>query len=91
MTNQHNDETTRRRVLSAGLAVAGGVVAISASARAQEKIAPGIVQYQPTPKDGNRCSTCVNFEAPDQCKIVSGKVKLDGWCIAFAPMEDSKG
>ena len=91
MTNRHNDGTTRRRVLKAGLAVAGGVVAISASAKAQDKIAPAMVQYQPTPKDGNKCSTCVNFEAPDQCKIVSGKVHPDGWCIAFAPMEDTKG
>ncbi len=91
MTNHHNDEATRRRILRAGLALAGGVVAISASARAQEKIAPAIVQYQPVPKDDNTCSTCVNFEAPDQCKIVSGKVQPDGWCIAFAPMEDSKG
>jgi hypothetical protein len=72
--------------------VAGGAVAISASARAQEKIAPAIVQYQPMmPKDGNKRSSCGNFEAPDQCKIVSGKVQPDGWCIAFAPMEDSKG
>jgi hypothetical protein len=43
------------------------------------------------PKDGNKRSSCGNFEAPDQCKIVSGKVQPDGWCIAFAPMEDSKG
>lgn len=91
MTNQHNDEATRRRVLRAGLALAAGVVASSASARAQEKISPTIVQYQPRPKDGDTCSTCVNFEAPDQCKIVSGKVQPDGWCIAFAPMGDSKG
>lgn len=91
MTNQYGDETTRRRVLRAGLAAAGGVVAISASARAQEKIAPAVVQYQPMPKDGNRCSTCVNFEVPDQCKIVAGKVQPNGWCIAFAPMEDGKG
>jgi hypothetical protein len=91
MTNQHNDATTRRRVLKAGLAVAGGVVAISASAGAQEKMAPAVVQYQATPKEGSKCSTCVNFQAPDQCAIVSGKVHPDGWCIAFAPMEDSKG
>ncbi len=67
------------------------MAAISASARAQEKIAPGMVQYQPMPKEGSKCSICVNFEAPDQCKIVSGKAQLDGWCIAFAPMEDIKG
>ncbi len=50
-----------------------------------------MMQYQPTPKEGNTCSICVNFEAPYQCKIVSGKVQPDGWCIAFAPTDDSKG
>jgi hypothetical protein len=78
-------------MLRAGLAVAGGVVAISVDARAQDEIAPAMVQYQPMPKDGHKCSTCVNFEAPDGCKIVSGNVHPDGWCIAFAPMEDTKG
>jgi recombinational DNA repair protein RecR len=73
------------------LAVAGGVIATSASALAQGKIDPAAVQYQPIPKDHNKCSTCVNFEAPDQCKIVSGKVQPDGWCVAFAPMDGTKG
>nr|WP_294520360.1 twin-arginine translocation signal domain-containing protein [uncultured Rhodopila sp.] len=86
MTQQHDDAATRRQVLrAAGLAVVGGVVAVSA--RAQEKIAPNQVQYQETPKDGAKCSTCVNFEAPAACKIVSGKISPDGWCIAYAPKE----
>ncbi|PPQ30653.1 high-potential iron-sulfur protein [Rhodopila globiformis] len=78
---------SRRQVLCAGLAVAGGLAA--AGARAQEKIAPEMVQYQRTPKDGNKCATCVNFEPPDTCKIVAGKVIPEGWCIAYAPMETS--
>jgi hypothetical protein len=49
------------------------------------------VQYQTTPKDGNRCDACVNWEAPNGCKIVSGKIEPTGWCIAFAPAEDKKG
>jgi hypothetical protein len=84
---------SRRQVLCAGLAVAGGIAVTGAStgARAQDKIAPEMVQYQPTPKDGAKCSTCVNFEAPNACKIVAGKISPDGWCIAYAPMEDKKG
>jgi hypothetical protein len=86
VTQQHDDAATRRQILrTAGLAVVGGVVA--ASARAQEKIAPNQVQYQDTPKDGVKCSTCVNFEAPAACKIVSGKISPEGWCIAYAPKE----
>jgi hypothetical protein len=86
MTQQHDDAATRRQVLrAAGLAVVGGVVAVSA--RAQEKIEQSQVQYQGTPKDGAKCSTCVNFEAPAACKIVAGKISPDGWCIAYAPKE----
>lgn len=89
MTIRHRDEMTRRQTMRAGLAVVGGMAA--ASAKAQEKIAQAQVQYQATPKDGNKCSTCVNFEAPASCKIVAGSISPNGWCIAYAPKEDTKG
>ena len=79
---KYDNEATRRQILRAGLAVVGGAVAVS-GAQAQDKIAPAMVQYQETPKDGNKCSTCVNFEAPAACKIVSGKISPNGYCIAF--------
>lgn len=85
---------SRRALLKAGVAMAGGVGAAVAAtqARAQEKIAPAMVQYQAMPKkddDGKilKCSECVNFEAPNACKIVSGVIAPEGWCIAFAPKE----
>ena len=89
MTIRFSNRTTRRQVMRAGLAAVGAVVA--ASTEAQEKIAQAMVQYQPTPKDGNKCSTCVNFEAPASCKIVAGSISPNGWCIAYAPKEDTKG
>jgi hypothetical protein len=82
VTEQDKHRATRRRILQAGLALGGS---LTVSARAQEKLAPGQVQYQATPKDGNRCSACVNFEPPAACKIVSGAISPNGWCIAFAP------
>lgn len=88
MTKETKDIATRRTVLRAGLAAVGGVAAIAATAtaaRADDKIAQAQVQYQDTPKDGNKCSACVNFEAPDACKIVAGKISPNGWCVAFAP------
>jgi High potential iron-sulfur protein len=88
MTIRFSNRTTRRQVMRAGLAAVGAVVA--ASTEAQEKIAQAMVQYQPTPKDGNKCSTCVNFEAPASCKIVAGSISPNGWCIAYAP-KDTKG
>jgi hypothetical protein len=89
MTIRFSNRTTRRQVMRAGLAAVGAVVA--PSTEAQEKIAQAMVQYQPTPKDGNKCSTCVNFEAPASCKIVAGSISPNGWCIAYAPKENTKG
>jgi hypothetical protein len=90
VTTQH--DRTRRHFLRAGLVAAGGsLIAVGAYAAeqkvAQQKIDPKMVQYQTTPKDGNKCSTCVNFEAPSACKIVSGTIDPNGWCIAFAPKQ----
>jgi hypothetical protein len=78
---------TRRQLLLSGVAVAGGLVAAAATAGAQEKIDPKMVQYQTSPKDGNKCSLCVNFDPPNACKIVSGTIDPNGWCIAFAPKQ----
>ena len=81
------EDATRRQILRAGLAVAGGVVAASGGAKAQEKIAQNQVQYQKMPKDGNKCDMCVNWEAPNACKIVAGTIDPNGWCIAYAPKQ----
>ncbi len=85
MKTRDDDRATRRRILQAGLAAIGGVVATRA--QAQEKIAQAMVQYQTMPKNGQKCSTCVNFEAPAACKIVAGKIEPEGWCVAYAPKE----
>lgn len=92
MTTRREDKATRRQVMRAGLAAVGGVAAVSVGARAesrfaQDKIAQEQVQYQKMPKDGAKCSTCVNWEAPNSCKIVAGTISPDGWCIAYAPKE----
>jgi hypothetical protein len=77
----------RRGVLRTGLAaLAGGVLATSARAQnAGDKVEQSVVQYQTTPNDGNKCSICVNFVAPNACKVVAGTISPDGWCVAFAP------
>lgn len=87
MTKRIDETATRRRILKATLAAVGGMAALATQARAQEKIAQAMVQYQDTPKDGNKCNMCVNFDAPNGCKIVSGKIAPEGWCIAYAPKE----
>ena len=86
-----NDDTfdiarnsSRRRVLCGGLTILAAGTAARA-AMAQEKLAQNLVQYQATPKDGAMCSTCVNFVAPNACKIVDGNISPNGWCVAYAP------
>ena len=53
-------------------------------ARAQQKIAPNLVQYQQKPKGTQECDQCLHFVAPDECKVVSGKINPKGWCALFA-------
>ncbi len=91
MSQSHQDHS-RRHVLAAGLAVIGGIApAVAAKAATggqrfvQDKIAQAQVQYQATPKDGQQCDKCVNWEAPNGCKIVAGTIAPTGWCIAYAP------
>jgi hypothetical protein len=83
------DDTTypRRGILRTGLAaLAGGVLATGARAQsAGDKVEQSVVQYQATPNDGNKCSICVNFVAPNACKVVAGTISPNGWCVAFAP------
>jgi hypothetical protein len=87
MTTPTDAAATRRGILMAGLAIAGAT-GVTQVARAQDaKIPQEQVQYQQTPKDGNKCSACVNWVDPNACKIVAGTINPNGWCIAFAPKE----
>ncbi len=83
-------QPSRRIAIKTGLTlVTGAVVSFvaAAAARAQEKIAQTQVMYQMMPKDGAKCSLCVNWVAPNSCKIVAGTINPDGWCVAFAPKD----
>lgn len=45
--------------------------------------------YQDHPNEGQHCANCQQFIPPDggqgtgSCKIVSGAISPDGWCMAF--------
>ena len=96
------DHATRRAILQVGLAVAGGVAAAgtaragdaesagSSAAQSSEpaKLSPEAVQYQPTPKDWQKCLFCTFFQAPDTCGILVGKVSAQGWCTRFALLHE---
>jgi High potential iron-sulfur protein len=88
MNNGENncERISRRGVLTgtalALSAVAGGVAATHA--RAQQKVSQADAKYQGTPKDGQQCDACVQFQAPNACKLVDGNIAPGGWCQLFA-------
>jgi len=86
MGNEFTGRSSRRGLLRTGLGlVAGGLVLATTQARADDKVEQSVVQYQTSPKDGAQCSGCVNFVAPNACKVVSGTISPSGWCVAYAP------
>ena len=81
---------SRRGAIRTGLGLAAGSIlsfVATMRANAQEKIEQAQVMYQNMPKDGAKCSLCVNWVAPNACKIVAGTINPEGWCVAFAPKD----
>ncbi len=76
---------SRRLLLQAAAALAAGVAALPALAKAPR----AQVQYQLTPKGGQHCSLCSYFlpgataAEPGACKLVEGPIPPDGWCALF--------
>jgi hypothetical protein len=79
-----NGSASRRAILLNGASIAAGAFVISApaarTALAQTKLAHEVAKYQDTPKNGQKCSTCIQFVAPASCKIVVDPINPDGWC-----------
>ena len=75
---------SRRKVLG-GAAVAVGVGAGLMSTAASAKTAQKDAQYQTSPKNNQMCSACMQFQAPNACKLVEGNISPNGWCILFTP------
>jgi hypothetical protein len=96
MAEDEAARASRRGVFKAGMAIlaAGAAGAAFAKAEAaplqpgrvaQTKVAQTAVQYQESPKDGNHCSICAQFVAPNACNLVAGTINPNGWCVLFAP------
>jgi hypothetical protein len=73
-----------RRTILAGTMLALGAAVVS-EAPAGQKLAQADANYQSTPKGGQRCGICYNFQQPNGCKFVQGNISPDGWCQLFAP------
>jgi hypothetical protein len=71
--------------MASGCAVAAAATgAISVRAAAQSKVSKANAKYQDKPKGDQRCDGCVQFVAPDGCKVVDGKISPSGWCMLYA-------
>ena len=72
---------SRRGFLRCSALALGGIgLAGVGASEASAKIAPTLIGYQPTPKDGKDCAGCKLFEAPHGCKSVDGLISPSGWC-----------
>ena len=81
----NNDKKISRRVVLRGAVAAAGAVPIllSGMTAAYAKVKQADVKYQQSPKDGQQCSKCANFEAPNACKLVDGEINPNGYCQLF--------
>jgi secreted PhoX family phosphatase len=84
-----------RRSILKGAAAAVGVAVIPAVITSKQafaaKASKAAMQYQDKPKEGKKCSECIQYipgKTPTTngtCKVVEGSISPNGWCIAFAP------
>ena len=91
MTKKVHDDKgiSRRTIMQSAVTLASLAAAFAGSmdakdADAQTKLSHAQAKYQDTPKNGQECSTCVNFVAPAACRIVSSPISPHGWCQFYA-------
>jgi hypothetical protein len=91
MTREINDNEgiSRRTIVQGAVTLAGLAAAFIASldandAGAQTKLTHAVAKYQDGPKNGQECSTCVNFVPPGACRIIASPISPHGWCQFYA-------
>jgi hypothetical protein len=83
---------SRRHMLTAATTVVGAAAsallvepARADNAASNNQLKKQDVAYQDQPKGEQRCGTCNNFLAPSGCRVVSGSINANGWCLLFKP------
>lgn len=79
-----------RRALLRGLSFLLGGALLPREARSQEKLKKEDAKYQTLPKGQQRCEICLQFQAPNRCKLVAGEITPKGWCQYFAARENAR-
>jgi hypothetical protein len=86
---------SRRSLIEAAVAAGAALGGWARTAAADQglaetdKIKQAEAHYQRQPKGQQRCSICLQFEAPAKCKIVQGPITSTGWCQYFAARENA--
>lgn len=78
--------SSRRQFLTDLALLAGGatlLTAVAAPQAASAKVGPDDVGYQPFSKGQMKCANCTQWQGPDACKVVSGKINPNGWCSIY--------
>lgn len=87
-TDPRDEGLSRRTLLKSVPMVAGlvsvGAIALPEAADAQTKLSHAQAKYQDSPKNGQQCATCLQFMAPESCKIVQSPISPQGWCQFYA-------
>lgn len=82
----HRLDLSRRRLLQgAAFALGGGALVAAGQASAANKLSKKVAHYQEQPKGAQRCDNCIQWAAPNACKIVEGAISPSGWCMLYAP------
>ena len=77
---------SRRSLLKGVVMFAGAsltAVLGTGTARAQQKATKEAMKYQDKPNGDKQCGNCLQFTAPNSCKIVEGTVSPQGYCMAW--------
>jgi len=80
------DGVCRRSLLKSAPMIVGAIISATAipdTLFAQTKLSHEASKYQDQPKDGQQCSTCVQFEPPSACKTVESPISPNGWCQLY--------
>ena len=73
-------------MLMRGVACAAGAATMltaAAEPAAAAKLPKTVVGYQDKAHDGQECSTCALFVAPNACQNVAGTIDPKGWCRLY--------
>lgn len=84
-SKQHPNSISRRAVITRTALAVGAAATVAATTRAsaQQKISQANAKYQDHPNGSQQCDGCVQFQAPNACKIVDGTINPKGWCQFF--------